>query len=31
MKTHILNVRSLAFLGWEEGPEASTETRLPDL
>jgi hypothetical protein len=24
-------VRSLAFLGWAEGPEASTETRPPDL
>jgi hypothetical protein len=25
------NVRSLAFLGWAEGPEASTKTRPPDL
>jgi hypothetical protein len=25
------NVRSLAFLGWAEGPEASSETRPPDL
>jgi hypothetical protein len=25
------NVRSLAFLGWVEGPEASTEIRPPDL
>jgi hypothetical protein len=25
------NVTSLAFLGWVEGPKASTETRPPDL
>jgi hypothetical protein len=24
-------VRSLAFLGWVEGPKASTKTRTPDL
>jgi hypothetical protein len=26
-----MTVRSLAFLGWTEGPEASTKTRPPDL
>jgi hypothetical protein len=26
-----VTVVSLAFLGWAEGPEASTETRTPDL
>jgi hypothetical protein len=31
MPTKVWNVRPLAFLGWAEGPEASTETRPPDL
>jgi hypothetical protein len=29
-KKNLYTVRSLAFLGWAEGPKASTETRPPD-
>jgi hypothetical protein len=31
MKEKEWDIRYLAFLGWAEGPEASTETRPPDL